>query len=48
MYGSSHIQPPVLYAEIVRVKISRAKLLLLETDLSVAAIARLAGFEHPE
>jgi LacI family transcriptional regulator len=36
------------HAEIVRVKLNRAKQLLLETDLSVEAIARLAGFEHPE
>jgi LacI family transcriptional regulator len=36
------------HAEILRVKLSRAKQLLLETDLSVAAIAGLAGFEHPE
>jgi LacI family transcriptional regulator len=36
------------HAEIVRVKLNRVKQLLLETDLSVAAIAPLAGFEHPE
>jgi LacI family transcriptional regulator len=32
----------------VRVKLNRVKQLLAETDLSVEAIARLAGFEHPE
>ena len=36
------------HAEILRVKLSRVKQLLVETDLSVEAIARLAGFEHPE
>jgi LacI family transcriptional regulator len=36
------------HAEILRVKISRVKQLLVETDLSVEAIAELAGFEHPE
>jgi LacI family transcriptional regulator len=36
------------HAEIVRVKLNRVKQLLVETDLSVEAIARLAGFEHPE
>jgi LacI family transcriptional regulator len=36
------------HAEILRVKLNRVKQLLVETDLSVARIARLAGFEHPE
>jgi LacI family transcriptional regulator len=36
------------HAEILRVKLNRVKQLLVETDLSVEAIARLAGFEHPE
>lgn len=34
--------------EIVRVKLRRVKQLLLETDLSIAAIAELVGFEHAE
>jgi LacI family transcriptional regulator len=36
------------HAEILRVKLDRARQLLAETDLSVAAVARLSGFEHPE
>ncbi len=36
------------HAEIIRVRLNRVKQLLIETDLSVEAIARLAGFEHPE
>jgi len=36
------------HAEILRVKLNRVKQLLAETDLSVEAIAGLAGFEHPE
>ena len=36
------------HAEILRVRLNRVKQLLVETDLSVEAIAQLAGFEHPE
>jgi LacI family transcriptional regulator len=36
------------HAEILRVRLGRVKQLLVETDLSVEAIAHLAGFEHPE
>ena len=36
------------HAEILRVRLSRVKQLLVETDLSVEAIAQLAGFDHPE
>ncbi len=35
-------------AEIRLVRLKRVKQLLAETDLSLAAIARLAGFVHPE
>ncbi len=35
-------------AEIVRVRLARVKQLLAETDLSLAAVARQTGFEHPE
>jgi LacI family transcriptional regulator len=35
-------------AEIVRVQLTRVKQLLVETDLSQARIAELAGFNHPE
>jgi LacI family transcriptional regulator len=36
------------HAEIMRVKLNRVQQLLVETDLSVEAIAQLAGFDHPE
>ncbi len=36
------------HADILRLKLNRVKQLLVETDLSVEAIAGLAGFEHPE
>ena len=36
------------HAEILRVRLNRVKQLLVETDLSVAAIALVAGFEHAE
>lgn len=36
------------HAEIVRVKLDRVRQLLVESDLSVEAVARLAGFAHPE
>jgi LacI family transcriptional regulator len=36
------------HAEILRIRLSRVKQLLVETDLSVEAIAQLAGFEYPE
>jgi LacI family transcriptional regulator len=36
------------HAEILRVKLNRVKQLLTETDLPIRAIARRAGFEHPE
>lgn len=36
------------HAEILRVRLARVKQLLAETDLSVEAIAELAGFDHPE
>ncbi len=35
-------------AEIVRVRLTRVKQLLAETDLSLAAVARATGFEHAE
>jgi LacI family transcriptional regulator len=35
-------------AEIMRLQLERVKQLLVETDLSQAAIARLAGFRHVE
>ncbi len=35
-------------AEILRVQLARARQLLLETDLSLAAIAERSGFKHPE
>ena len=34
--------------EILRVRINRVKMLLVETELSMDKIAALAGFEHPE
>jgi LacI family transcriptional regulator len=37
-----------LHEEIARLKIDRVKLLLAETDLSMAAIAQRAGFHHVE
>lgn len=36
------------HQEIIRQKISKVKRLLIETDLSIAEIAKLAGFEHAE
>jgi LacI family transcriptional regulator len=36
------------HAEILKVRLGRVKQLLMETDVSVEAIARLAGFDHPE
>ncbi|MBN1672706.1 MAG: DNA-binding transcriptional regulator [Kiritimatiellae bacterium] len=36
------------HQEIVRVRLARIRQLLLETDLSLPAIAERAGFEHPE
>lgn len=35
-------------AEIIRVRLAQVKQLLCETDLSLDAIARRTGFEHPE
>ena len=35
-------------AEIVRVQLERVKQLLAETDLSLAQIAELSGFRHPQ
>lgn len=36
------------HAEILRVKLGRVMQLLVESDLSIEAIAAMAGFEHPE
>ena len=36
------------HEEIVRLKLERVKQLLAETDLSIAAVAERAGFEHAE
>jgi LacI family transcriptional regulator len=36
------------HAEILRVKLARVMQLLVESDLSIEAIAAMAGFEHPE
>ena len=35
-------------AEIVRIQINRVKQLLMETDFTLAAIAKMAGFRHAE
>jgi LacI family transcriptional regulator len=36
------------HEEIVRLKVERVKMLLAETDLSMAEIARRSGFHHVE
>ena len=36
------------HEEILRIRVERAQYLLLHTDRSVAQVARLVGFEHPE
>jgi LacI family transcriptional regulator len=39
-------RPP--HREVLRLQLERARLLLLESDLSIERIAERAGFQHPE